>query len=108
MEFFNKKEEVLEVMLTNYGRDRLAAGQLNPTYYAFFDDDVMYDVSGSGYTEDQNDAEERIQSNTPTLKSIPTREGAETRVTKFISNISGQMSTIGGHTSDLANSLHIF
>lgn len=108
MEFFNKKEEVLEVMLTNYGRDRLAAGQLNPTYYAFFDDDVMYDVSGSGYTEDQNDAEERIQSNTPTLKSIPTREGAETRVTKFISNISGQMSTIGGHTSDPANNVAIF
>ena len=72
MEFFNKKEEVLEVMLTNYGRDRLAAGQLNPTYYAFFDDDVMYDVSGSGYTEDQNDAEPRIQSNTPKLKINPT------------------------------------
>jgi hypothetical protein len=108
MEFFNKKEEVLEVMLTNYGRDRLAAGQLNPTYYAFFDDDVMYDVSGSGYTENQNDAELRIQSNTPKLKSIPTREGAETRVTKFISNISGQMSTIGGHTSDPANNVAIF
>ena len=47
MEFFNKKEEVLEIKLTNYGKDRLAAGQLNPTYYAFFDDDVLYDASGS-------------------------------------------------------------
>ena len=87
MEFFNKKEEVLEVMLTNYGRDRLAAGQLNPTYYAFFDDDVMYDVSGSGYTEDQNDAEPRIQSNTPKLKINPTREGAELRVGRFVDSI---------------------
>jgi len=52
MEFFNKKEEVLEVVLTNYGRDKLAAGQFNPTFYAFFDDDILYDVSGSGYTED--------------------------------------------------------
>ena len=65
MEFFNKKEEVLEVKLTNYGKDRLAAGQLNPTYYAFFDDDILYDVSGSGYTELQNDSEGRIKSDTP-------------------------------------------
>ena len=74
MEFFNKKEEVLEVKLTNYGKDRLAAGQLNPTYYAFFDDDILYDVSGSGYTEDQNLAESRIQSDTPKIKIIPTTQ----------------------------------
>ena len=79
MEFFNKKEEVLEVVLTNYGRDKLAAGQFNPTFYAFFDDDVLYDVSGSGDTENQNSAEPRIQSNTPKIKTIPTREGVETR-----------------------------
>lgn len=109
MEFFNKKEEVLEVMLTNYGRDRLAAGQLNPTYYAFFDDDVMYDVSGSGYTEDQNDAEPRIQSNTPKLKINPTREGAELRVGRFVDSISSSFnSSIGGHTSDPANNVEFF
>ena len=109
MEFFNKKEEVLEVKLTNYGRDKLAAGQLNPTYYAFFDDDVLYDVSGSGYTEDQNEAEPRIQSNTPKLKIIPTREGADTRVRRFINEVSSAFnSAIGGHTSDPANNVQIF
>jgi len=37
MEFFNKKEEVLEVKLTPYGRYKLSKGLLRPTYYAFFD-----------------------------------------------------------------------
>ena len=73
MEFFNKKEDVLEVKLTNYGKDRLAAGQFNPTFYAFFDDDVLYDVSGSGFEETQNSAEGRIQSDTPKLRAIPPR-----------------------------------
>jgi hypothetical protein len=109
MEFFNKKEEVLNVVLTNYGRDKLAAGQLNPTFYAFFDDDVQYDVSGSSYTENQNATEPRIQSNTPKIKIIPTREGAETRVNRFIDNVSSSFNAvIGGHTSDPANNVEIF
>jgi len=109
MEFFNKKEEVLEFKLTNYGKDRLAAGKLMPTYYAFFDDDVLYDVSGSGFTEIQNDSRGRIQSNTPKMKVLTTREGAETRVTRFIDQVSSSFnSTIGGHTSDPANYAEIF
>jgi hypothetical protein len=109
MEFFNKKEEVLEVKLTNYGKDKLAAGQLNPTYYAFFDDDILYDVSGSGYTENQNTAEGRIQSDTPKIKIIPTREGAETRVSSFVNEVASAFnSAIGGHTSDPADNVQIF
>ena len=41
MEFFNKKEDVLSVELTEYGEYLLAIGKLNPTYYAFFDDDII-------------------------------------------------------------------
>ena len=108
MEFFNKKEEVLEFMLTNYGREKLAAGQLNPTYYAFFDDDVLYDVSGSGYTENQNAAEPRIQSDTPKIKIIPTREGTETRANRLINAISGALNSIGSHTSDPASNVEVF
>ncbi len=109
MEFFNKKEEVLEIKLTNYGKDRLAAGQLNPTYYAFFDDDVLYDVSGSGFQETQNSAEGRIQSDTPKIRVIPTREGAETRVGRFVDQVSSSFNgTIGGHTSDPADYVEIF
>ena len=102
MEFFNIK-------LTNYGKDRLAAGQFNPTFYAFFDDDVLYDVGGSGFNETQNSAEGRIQSDTPKLRVIPTREGAETRVNRFIDNVSSSFNgTIGGHTSDPADYVEIF
>jgi len=106
MEFFNKKEEVLEIKLTNYGKDRLAAGQLNPTYYAFFDDDVLYDAAAAGFSEDQNNTEPRIQSNTPQTKLITTREGAETRVNQFLNAVSS--SFIGGHTSDPADNVQAF
>ena len=109
MEFFNKKEEVLEFKLTNYGKDRLAAGKLKPVYYAFFDDDVLYDTSAAGLTEIQNDSKSRIQSNTPKMKVLTTREGAETRVTRFIDQVSSSFnSTIGGHTSDPANYVEFF
>jgi len=35
MEFFNKKEEVLDVELTEYGKYLLAIGQLNPLIMLF-------------------------------------------------------------------------
>jgi hypothetical protein len=99
MEFFNKKEEVLDVELTEYGEYLLAIGKLNPTYYAFFDDDIQYDVSGSGYTEVQNDAEQRIQYNTPKLKILRSRSGAETRVNKFLDNVSSSMGTLSQNST---------
>ena len=109
MGFFNKKEEVLEFKLTNYGKSRLAAGKLKPAYYAFFDDDVLYDASAAGFTETQNDGKSRIQSNTPKMRVLTTREGAETRVTRFIDQVSSSFnSTIGGHTSDPADYVEFF
>jgi len=98
MEFFNKKEEVLDVELTEYGKYLLAIGQLNPTYYAFFDDDIQYDVSGSGYTEDQNGIANRIQYNTPKLKILANRTGAETRVEQFLSQASGSIATLSSNS----------
>ena len=35
MSFFNKKEEVIEVILTSYGKYKLSRGQWKPAYYAF-------------------------------------------------------------------------
>ena len=35
MEFFNKKEEVIDFKLTEYGKNLLAQGKLKPAYYAF-------------------------------------------------------------------------
>ena len=105
MEFFNKKEDVLDVQLTEYGKNLLAQGKLKPVYYAFFDDDVMYDVSGSGHSEAQNDTEPRIQDNTPSMKIIRTRTGAETRVNEFLNNLE---TAIGSTNSDPASNVAIF
>ena len=68
MSFFNKKEEILEIKLSSYGKQRLADGKFKPTYYAFFDDDVLYDGARAGITEDNNDIETRIQENSPSLR----------------------------------------
>ena len=71
MEFFNKKEEVLDLQLTQYGKYLLSIGKLNPAYYTLHDDNVIYDrqFSNSSSAELQNEARVRIQSDTPTLKT---------------------------------------
>ena len=43
MEFFNSKEDVLEIKLTQYGKFIYSKGKFKPTYYAFMDDDILYD-----------------------------------------------------------------
>ena len=69
--FFNKKEEVLDVKLTPYGRYLLSIGKLRPAYYCFIDDDVVYDIATIGEVEIQNQSHQRIVSETPKLKTIP-------------------------------------
>ena len=65
MTFFNKKEEVLEVVLTRVGREKLATGQFIPTHYEFLDEDVLYDVKNllncHNSNEEQNDIKARIK-----------------------------------------------
>ncbi len=79
MEFFNRKEDVLEVELTQYGKYLLSVGKFRPSYYAFFDDDIIYDRRYQGLppsdsqeetspTEIQKDSQKRIQE-TPRIKS---------------------------------------
>jgi hypothetical protein len=70
MKFLNKKEQVLDIQLTPYGKYKLGAGTLKPTYYAFFDDNVAYDrryFSGSSL-EIQNDIHKRIKQETQYLE----------------------------------------
>ena len=69
MEFFNKKEEVLDLQLTQYGKYLLSIGKLNPAYYTLHDDNVIYDSEFSQGAELQNEARVRIQTDTPTLKA---------------------------------------
>ena len=43
MKFLNRKEEVIQIELTQYGKYLLSRGVFNPVCYAFFDDDIIYD-----------------------------------------------------------------
>jgi hypothetical protein len=67
--YFNKKEEVINLELTQYGKYLLSKGKLKPVYYSFFDDDILYDGAHGGVTEYQNDIVTRIK-DTPYLKVI--------------------------------------
>ena len=73
MQFFNQKEEVIDIQLTQFGKSLLSQGRFKPTYYAFYDNDILYDLnyanaSGS-YKETQNQTEKRILKETPRLKT---------------------------------------
>tara|TARA_R100000008_G_scaffold86811_1_gene81791 strand:- start:2537 stop:3868 length:1332 start_codon:yes stop_codon:yes gene_type:complete len=68
MEFFNRKEEVIDIQLTQYGKHLLSKGKFRPSLYAFFDDDVLYDIEYASGGEHQKDIEDRIKS-TPRIKA---------------------------------------
>jgi len=75
MTFFNKKEEVIDLVLTRRGRELLAVGKLKPAYYEFCDDEIIYDslANRTGLApghppELQNDIVDRIKS-TPYIKN---------------------------------------
>ena len=42
MEFFNKKQDVIDLQLTNFGRHLLSKGKFKPVYYSFFNMDNVY------------------------------------------------------------------
>ena len=84
MEFFNKKEEVIDLQLTQYGKHLLSSGKLKPFYYAFYDDGVVYDQEYAGAAENQNDAEPRIQEETPNLKALYNFHSIEDEMQKAI------------------------
>ena len=62
MSFFNKKEEVINIELTSYGKRLLSLGKLKPVYYAFFDDDIIYDPAWGGVAQEQSNIQGRITS----------------------------------------------
>ena len=79
MTFFNPKEDVMDIELTQAGKRSLAQGKFKPSYYLFFDDDILYDLTAAGgpvrirtgslSAETQNNSEGRIQEKTPKLKT---------------------------------------
>lgn len=84
MTFKNQKEEVLEIELTSYGKHLLSKGKFKPTFYAFFDDDIIYDNEYANSPEEQNEAQTRILEETPRTRVQTNYSGVETEVEKQI------------------------
>lgn len=90
MEFFDKKEEVIDVQLTQYGKQLLSKGEFKPVSYAFFDDNVLYDSQYADVaSEPQNSIEPRIQEDTPALKTQYMFYGAETELKRLAAEMRG-------------------
>ena len=68
--FLNKKEQVIDFKLTSYGRHLLGKGSFKPTFYAFLDDNIIYDSQYFGRVEVQNEARKRIKEETQYLEGI--------------------------------------
>ena len=73
--FINKKEQVYDLKLTSYGRYLFSVGKFKPVYYAFFDDNVLYNKiyahsSSAGASEDQSNVDNRIKNDTQYLESL--------------------------------------
>jgi len=60
MEFFDKKQDVIDLQLTQFGRYMLSRGLFSPVYYTFHDDNILYNSETAGFTELQNESEFRI------------------------------------------------
>lgn len=94
--FLNKKEQVIDFKLTPYGKYLLATNRLKPTYYAFYDDNIIYDsayakaacgvgcapyaTSSVTTIESQNNIQYRIQEETPYLESMVVYENVEENI----------------------------
>jgi len=63
MSFFDKKEDVIDLVLTRKGRELLSKGKFIPTHYAFYDDEVIYDqkYADPDSGEKQNEIVPRIK-----------------------------------------------
>jgi len=83
MSFFNKKEEVIDIELTSYGKRLLSLGKFKPVYYSFFDDDIIYDSGWAGITEVQNEIQSRITSSI-SLKTQVCHTGLEAEARQVI------------------------
>ena len=49
--FLNKKEQVIDFQLSRYGKHLLSVGRFKPVYYAFLDDNILYDGSYAGLSQ---------------------------------------------------------
>lgn len=81
MSAFDTKSEVIDFHLTNHGKKKLMEGRLKPAYYAFFDDDIIYDPQYAGVLDGDSENAVRIEEYTvrvkgATPKTVEEVEGA--------------------------------
>lgn len=88
MQFFDDKQDVLDVVITPYGESLMAKGLFDPAYYSFFDDDILYDAEWASITtEDQNEIADRIKKNTPRVKQSSVYTGVESSINQINTDI---------------------
>ena len=78
--FLDKKERVIDLKLTSYGRYLLSLGNFKPVYYAFYDDNIMYDGAYASISETQNSIHTRIKQNTPYMEGLVLFEDVGSRL----------------------------
>ena len=79
MSYLDPKEQVLDLQLTPYGKLLLSIGELEPVFYAFFDDDIIYNGSNANIdNETQSAIEPRIQEETPRFSAQANTDSIET------------------------------
>jgi hypothetical protein len=71
--FLDRKSRVIDVVLTGRGRELFALGELDFTYYAFFDDGIDYDPWSTGSLTDE--ARDELIHSTPMFEAplVPDR-----------------------------------
>ena len=86
MEFFNDKEDVFDIQMTQFGKYLLSKGKFKPKFYSFSDDNVIYDMTSMSASaglaarpvEASFEAHDRIKKETPRLKTQYVFSGIET------------------------------
>ena len=85
MTFYDRKEEVIQITLTKFGRQLYSKGKLKPFYYAFYDDDILYSADHGGISEEPSSAAPRIKQSTR-LRPLSSRVGAERKLKLKVSS----------------------
>jgi len=80
--FLNKKEDVIDLKLTSYGKHLLGSGKFKPVFYAFYDDNIIYDAAYFGKSEVQNEARKRIKEDTQYIEGLTLFQDLEKNINR--------------------------
>jgi len=87
--FINKKEQVFDLKLTSYAKYLMSIGKFKPAFYAFYDDNVLYNkkFTDNTTTENQNNVDKRIKEETQYLESLVLFRSVERTLTENVGNM---------------------